>query len=256
MANEKDIFEKMDALVRKHHPAPAQAAATNAPAANTAPANIPTLTDVIPNPGLEAELEKDLIPLLTEAIPPPQADPDESTLELDLDPYFTITGREPSPPSPAPEVTTELSFQPEPEASDLSTLPKLDGPLFTDIVELNATVNAPLVESHQESIPFQQVMSAEALAQFADTLSEQMMRALDQRLQQAVDKKIAPQLAQTVDKALSSMLDQFSVNIEDMVRESIAQELQRQLTALLNGSGNGKSTPTSSNSSAQTDDSV
>ena len=241
MASEKDIFEKMDALVRKHHPTPAQPVTDAASPVKPASANIPTLTDIIPDPSLDSELEQDLIPLLTESIQVPQALATESGLELDLDPYFTITAPEPLQ-SPALEVIEK--FVP-PEASaqaDAIAFPKLEEPLFTEIVELNATPPAaPVTEVQQDTIPAAPLLSAEALTQFSDALSEQLMRALDQRLQQAVDKKIAPQLAQTVDKALSSMLDQFSVNIEDMVRESIAQELQRQLTALLNNSDNNKS---------------
>jgi len=252
MASEKDIFEKMDALVRKHRPAAAQPAMGTAPPVKPAHDGIPTLTDIIPDPALEAEpgpeQEQDLIPLLTEAIRPPQAQPVESLPKLDLDPFFTIT---------APEIQAEQQPKTVSEPSDSSAFPKLEGPLFTEIIELNATAKAPSTEEvRQETIPAAPVLSSEALAQFSEALSEQLMLALVQRLQQAVDNKIAPQLAQTVDQALSGMLDQFGVNIEHMVREAIAQELQRQLTALLNGSDSSKPAPSSSNSSAQTGDSV
>ena len=245
MPNEKDIFEKMDALVRKHHPAPAQPAMITPPPAKQISTRIPTLTDIIQEPTLEAELEQDLIPLLTEAVLPVQTQPDELTLELDLDPFFTITA--PETPVPTPDIPAE---QDPPAVSEeayiISAFPKLEGPLFTDIIELNAPPPATqesLTAAPQDTIPAIPTMSADAFAQFSETLSEQVMHILDQRLQQAVDKKIAPQIAQTVDKALSSMLDQFGVNIEYMVREAIAQELQRQLTALLSSSDNHKSTP-------------
>lgn len=256
MASEKDIFEKMDALVRKHHPAATQPAMTTAPPVRPAAAGIPTLTEIIPELTLDADPELDLIPLLTEAIHPPQAQPvvSEVEVELDLDPFFSISA--PEPLLPEAELSGEQPPEIVSEKSGIPSFPKSEGPLFTEIIELDAAAKAPLDEVQQETVPAAAVLSTEALAQFSDALSEQLMRALDQRLQQAVDKKIAPQIAQTVDKALSSMLDQFSVNIEFMVREAIAQELQRQLIALLNGSDSSKSEPSSSNSSAHPDDSV
>ncbi len=257
MSNEKDIFEKMDALVRKHHPASTQPTSSPTAQAKSAAADIPMLTDIIAEPGLDTELRRDLIPLLTETFDPrqTQSSPAKSVLELDLDPFFTLPVAEPQSIL-APKPKAEPIAQAAPVTTESIPLPKLDGPLFTEIIELNTLETPPPAQAPLETAPTSDIMSSDALAHFSDALSEQLIRAIDTRLQQTVDKKIAPQLAQTVDKALSSMLDQFSVNIEDMVREAIALELQRQLSALLNTPANSKSASSASNHSAETGDSV
>ena len=100
------------------------------------------------------------------------------------------------------------------------------------------------------------MQTVESATLVSDSLTEQILRSLDQHLQKAVENSLAPQVANSIDKALSSMLDQFSIHIEYMVQEAITKELQKQFSALKTVStGNSDPSP-SSNSSAQTDDSV
>ena len=45
----------------------------------------------------------------------------------------------------------------------------------------------------------------------------------------SISEELSGMLNSSLDKALSSMLDQFMIHIEDVVRTSIADELQKQL---------------------------
>jgi hypothetical protein len=105
MSQNDDILHKADALLNRHH------AGSHLPEPEQQPesgylhgyqADIPTLTEIVPERDLASELERELIPTLTEPI----------HLELDLDPDYgyhhhdahALTGTE----TQAPEVAEEF----------------------------------------------------------------------------------------------------------------------------------------------------
>lgn len=54
-------------------------------------------------------------------------------------------------------------------------------------------------------------------------------RIIKKQLHQSLDEELSGMLKQALDKALSSMLEQFMVHLEEVVRNSIADELKKQL---------------------------
>jgi hypothetical protein len=121
---------------------------------------------------------------------------------------------------------------PQPPAAELPKEPGQGEQQLSMAAEAMENPPAPTDEhppEHTFKPPQQALISEQLFTQISDSLSEQVLRNIDQKLQQVLEKNIAPQLARTLDKALSSMLDQFSTHIEYTVRESITQELEKQL---------------------------
>ena len=290
MANENDIFRKMDALLRKHH-ADASSQSTfmtteaelpsdeskglafDQPA--TAP-EIPILTEIVEEHALDNELEQGLIPVLTETIETQEEESYDFSLELDLDPYYNALHSEGAPekevqtatatseaieaPSLVPEEMPlpdfpELEFEPSPQETE-TTAEHIAEPIAMPEPLPMEPVAAPILSEPEIVAPAAPTQTAESATLVSDSLTEQILRSLDQHLQKAVENSLAPQVANSVDKALSSMLDQFSIHIEYMVQEAITKELQKQFSALKTMSAGNCDPSPSSNSSAQADDSV
>lgn len=71
---------------------------------------------------------------------------------------------------------------------------------------------------------------AESIARefaFNDALAERAMRDLDRHVAAILEYKVGPQLAHRLDQALASMLDQFSTNIESLIRDAVRDEMRR-----------------------------
>ncbi len=264
MASDTDIFEKMDALLRKHHPGappeasepattPRRAAETGmeipvltdtieAPPAGQAhggapspvlaetvaePPDIPTLSDIIEAPSLEFPAPDDSFPLLTEVVgfaehPSPVLEPD---LDFDEAAYF------PSEAEAAGETPDGTASLPEHGMPDIEATAIDAGP---PAPAAPGWVLIQPEEPAQEPIPDPATPAAAGLPgavfdQISDSLSEQVLRNLERQLQQVLEERLAPRLADSLDRALSGMLDQFAVNIQHMIRESVAEELRRQL---------------------------
>jgi len=97
MSQDHDILQKADALLNKHHagsyqPLPDAGEASQPHREEVGylhgfQANIPTLTEIVVH-DLASDLERELIPTLTEAIDPAQALSARDRIELDLDPDY------------------------------------------------------------------------------------------------------------------------------------------------------------------------
>lgn len=210
---EHDVFEKLDALLKKHHPEEFQTAASEIPAqpdsdetaqAVTAAAfpalDIPTLTDIVPEP-LD---ETGNIPTLTEIAGATL--PDSPPIELDL----------------VPE-----TYLPEAEYAPENTITAIEPP--EDAPERIKEIVAPRVDRRQSAL------TEETASQISDALTEQALRNLDKHLQQVMETQLAPLLVASLDKTLASMLDQFAMHIEYLVREAVAEEMKKQLQILQQG---------------------
>lgn len=295
MANENDIFGKMNALLRKHQnsapPPPLPQQPELEPQEDDEPSfpepskalstlDIPVLTEVF--------IEDEPIPVLTDTLGTDEtlsmAADQAHELELDLDPYYTATfdaeptnHQEANSASLAFEamdhpslITEEITFpdfpEIESEVPDLDTLPaELSGPFELPEAfepqskeESSPPHHLEKVAEAEPEIPQQmpEVSTQKSQAQISDSLTEEILRSIDRHLQKAMEKSVAPQLANSLDKALSSMLDQFSMHIEEMVKETIANELQKQLTAMLDVSTDPDPASTTPNNSGHVNDSV
>lgn len=265
MSQSEDVLKKMEALLKKHQggnlsPAAleetADLSAHSARISHDNPA-IPTLTDVAVN-ATPRQRARDATPIVNDRTSrPPAAD---TALELDLDPYFIVPSGEViapekvTPPlldveiisaAPAPseiKVDADISIPSpavpvEPPLPDIEHAPKIEkgatspaAPVVELIVEpprYEAPPRPPANNYATLSSP-----AKDSSEQITDSFTEQVLRHLDKHLKKALETSITPQLAKSLDKALSSMLDQFSLHIEHMVRETISRELNKQLENL------------------------
>lgn len=61
----------------------------------------------------------------------------------------------------------------------------------------------------------------------------ELQTLVDQRILDVLEKRFSPHISAAIDKALSVMLDQFSVHLEEVAREAVAEEIQKQLADIL-----------------------
>lgn len=59
--------------------------------------------------------------------------------------------------------------------------------------------------------------------------SIQALENLDRQILDILDQRLSGHVASAIDRAMAAMLDQFSVQLESVVREAVAEELRKQL---------------------------
>ena len=285
-----DVFSKLDALLRKHHPdafdekppplskpqenmslpeSPAIPVLTDEILPPEEVPDIPVLTeivdtrqlpplpielDLIPEPYVpldqESQLSEEASILLeklgdveksfTEQPPQETSQPEEELIEIPAIEPLTLQP-EPEPSlevEPEPELEAEpeaaakqaLEVEPEPLAETTPTEPELlEEPVFAAPPETLAPM-APSPEPVPSEKPAQPLLTPEILEQLLDSLMEQALKKMDRQLQDTLQNRLSSQLTVALDRTLSSMLDQFAMNIEHMVREAVSQELRKQLS--------------------------
>ena len=119
--------------------------------------------------------------------------------------------------------------------------PAMDFPVLTEVVpveEESIPVLTEVVEEKTEvhEFPFllledvdAEPVSEESTHDFSHHRSSQSLDDLDLRIQEIVDQRLSAQFVSAMDRAISTMLDQFSVQLEAVVRDAVAQELRKQL---------------------------
>lgn len=70
-------------------------------------------------------------------------------------------------------------------------------------------------------------------------LSGQSLENLDLRIQEILDQRLSAHIASAMDRAMSSMLDQFAMQLESVVREAVAEELRKQLGEMASRANDG-----------------
>lgn len=158
----KDIFAKMDALLKRHQPGAAQAAPAIHQEQSPPP---PIFEDIAPPAELAAAAE-----------------------------------RRPEPAEQIPTLTEVVAMAPEEPAI----------PVLTEIVETG---------SRREPDEHGEIALDEALHRLEDHLAQQL------------ENRIAPQLSAAFDRALTELLETSRTYIEQAVRDTLAEELRKQLDA-------------------------
>ena len=157
-----------------------------------------------------------------EAAKPAAPAPEDIQIDFDLDSFgedFPLL----EIPAPEPEKPAEIS--PEEEII-LFSEPDLPEP--EPLVEETPTPEPELVIIY-EGLP--------------DTPSTQTDETIKQPDLSGIEQRLAENAIAALDKALEGMLERFSTRLEAMVRETVSQELSRQLTALFQQDGDpGKTT--------------
>lgn len=209
---EDDVLGKVDALLRRHQ---------------TPEPDIPVLTEVLVPPPIDL----DAIPVLTDVVGVEESAADDAPIPFpELLPLEPVAAEEEAvAASPAAPIALEFDIPPgaryvaldrEPvEPTPQPTAPEPD--LRTLAVEDGTRMPAPV-----------HALSEETIQLIADTIKADVARILDAQLQQALAQQLQTSLHVALDRALASMLDQFVIHIEEVVRSAIANELEKQLGAL------------------------
>ncbi len=122
-----------------------------------------------------------------------------------------------------------------------STTPAMDFPVLTEVVQAEEEVIPVLTEVVEEKTemnefpfllleddPEQQTVDISG-DEVSPELSSQLLENLHSQIQEILDQRLPEHIASAMDRAMSSMLDQFSVQMQSVVREAVAHELQKQL---------------------------
>lgn len=248
----EDVLNKLDALLKKHAPSEPE---------------IPVLTDLVEQPlvDLEAipvltdEIALEVSPVTAEVAPPAPApsivapheivEP-ETPIELDLvhESFLQVPAPQPMPAPAVPEAESvlarleavEAEVQAEIEAriaqtqavpsappsieipQEVQYVPLTPAPTPQAVIEPTA-VAAPVTIAAPTQLPEETVM------QIASLIEADVARMIKNNLHQTLAEELPGMLNSALDKALSSMLEQFMVTMEDVVRSAIADELKKQL---------------------------
>jgi len=238
----EDVLNKMDALLKKHHA--------------TEP-DIPVLTDIVEHP----RIDLDAIPVLTEevdlvaeAYQAPPVTPAATTFPQVVSIEQELIEHVPQPaieldlvhPSgvgmPAPsdansvlqrleaveaEVQAEIEARISQTQSAPNLRPTIEVPQGAQFISLSTAVavepSPPVKPTEPASLP------EDLVKQVAAMIEADVGRIIKKQLHQSLDEELSDMLAHALDKALSSMLEQFMVHMEEVVRNSIADELKKQL---------------------------
>jgi hypothetical protein len=150
-----------------------------------------------------------------------------------------IERKEQEPPSATGDVAGEeeeiplLTDEVPPEA--LITAPI---PVLTEIVaegeapqELVEEAVLPVADGDEPALEPEPDVAVETPAVSSPEAGEPLAD-LERQLMEAVENRIAPRLASRLDLALGELLDQFRGEIERMVKDAVASELQQYLDTL------------------------
>ncbi|MFA5242207.1 MAG: hypothetical protein WC029_02125 [Sulfuricella sp.] len=122
--------------------------------------------------------------------------------------------------------------------------PPMDFPVLTEEVQVEEDIIPVLTEVVEDKpvmseFPFLLLEDADAKPVPEDfspapplSLSGQSLENLDRRILEILDQRLSGHIASAMDRAMSSMLDQFSMQLESVVREAVAEELRKQPGAM------------------------
>lgn len=129
--------------------------------------------------------------------------------------------------------------------------PQADFPVLTEVVEAEEEIIPVLTEVVEEKteaneFPFllledaDEKLATETVAEEASPkLSSQSLENLDRQIQEILDQRLASHIVPALDRAMSSMLEQFSTQLESVVREAVAEELRKQLGEMAGRANDG-----------------
>lgn len=107
-------------------------------------------------------------------------------------------------------------------------------PVLTEIVEEVVEVVPVLTEVVEDEPPTIEFYELEAVEEAppevqASSLDDQVLSELDRQIRAALEQRLPFHIVEAVDKALPVVMEEFSMQLEKMVREAVTQELQRHM---------------------------
>lgn len=117
-------------------------------------------------------------------------------------------------------------------AADAATAPHQPSipdptPAASIAAEVDSTAPEPGAIDSTADIPPDDWGNPAAELAISDALAERALRDLDRHIAQVLENQVGPQLAHRLDAALASMLEQFSTNLESLIREAVRDEMRR-----------------------------
>jgi len=240
----EDVLNKLDALMKKHAPSEPE---------------IPVLTDLVEQPRVDLEA----IPILTDEValdlqpnvaklaapePAPTSTPaiavpheitePEKPIELDLVHESFSHAAVPAPAIPETESVlarleaVEAEMQAEINARIAQTQLEPQVPSSIEIpqeVQYVSLTAAPAPEAAPIAVSVPTRLPEETVQQIAALIEADVARMIKDNLHQTLAEELPGMLNSALDKALSSMLEQFMMHMEEVVRSAIADELKKQL---------------------------
>ena len=232
----ENVLDKLDALLKKH---------------STTEPDIPVLTDLVEQP----RVDLNVIPVLTEEIvasaafaevtpmPEPTSPIEldlvhESTLETSVPPHLETAAVLARLEAVEAEVHAEIEARIAQMQTRPKPLPSIEIPPQVNYVALATT--APPAKPSPEPTPLASTPLAstpppsatlppEALIHITAMIEADVARIIKNSLHQTLSEKLPGMVNSALDKALSSMLEQFMMHLEEVVRSSIEDELKKQL---------------------------
>lgn len=240
MSQNDDILRKADALLSKQHasyqPVPESEQKAESGYLRGYQADIPTLTEIVPEHDLEGELERELIPTLTETI--------SIDLDLDLDPDYayphhdahSLTLTEAQAPEVAEEfILDEAMLEPEEAEADVAMVAPLEEmlPAAEFVPEAIAVAEESVAEVGQaeEIAAVEDVPLPDAAEFFAEASAqpEAVPEAAPEARPPVPEPEALPQAA----AASNAYRMERRTHISDSVAEQLLRNLQHQLPKLL-----------------------
>jgi len=231
MSENDDILRKADALLNKHHAGSYQPEPEQQPESGYLhgyQAGIPTLTEIVPEHDLASELERELIPTLTETI----------HLELDLDPDYAyhhhdahaLTETETQPPEVAEEfILDEAMLEPAEAESEAAALAQFEEvpPAAEFVPEATVVAEQPVGQA-EENIAVEHVPLPDAAEAAVEASAEpEAAPAVQPPLPE-------PEALPHATAAVSSAYRvERRMHISDSVAEQLLASLQQQVPKLL-----------------------
>lgn len=206
-----DLLAKVDALLTRHR----------GTLAGPHPPDIPVLTELVVPP----EVDLANIPVLTEEVPREAA----SRTVLPPEPESAPASDTPIAPL-CFELPPDARYLALDAASDVLPPPAGADPPQASPPALASPPPAPLEKVGAEPVASATPLREEFLSQvsvqrIADLLEAELVPKLEARLAQTVAREVQHALHGALDRALSSLLEQFAVHLEEVVKNAIEVEL-------------------------------
>lgn len=133
--------------------------------------------------------------------------------------------------APQPPVDDDViaagSLPAQTEAATAEPSAALSDPVTPSTLEAIHASSETLQSDSTDDIPADDWGNPAAEVAISDALAERALRDLDRHIAQVLENQVGPQLAHRLDAALASMLEQFSTNLESLIREAVRDEMRR-----------------------------
>lgn len=116
-------------------------------------------------------------------------------------------------------------------------LKKHQGPFARPPAPKGVPVLTEIIPQPEDDIPLLTEVVEKPAQLPAFTPLRPAKEALEQQIENILAGQLEPRIKAAIDQALDAMLDQFAVHVEQLVREAVAEELKKQLSALTRRNG-------------------